>query len=279
MPRTAGIVLAGGRSVRMGTSKAGLDWHGSTLLKRITGLVGRAVDGPVIVVGADCQELPALGPEVELVFDARPDRGPLQGLHAGLAAVRERADVVYASSTDVPLLHPSFIRRVLGAAGDGVDVVLPVVGGHRQTLAAAYRTELRVTVAELLEREILRPAALFERCRVLELTEAELRDDGDIEDDPELDSLRNLNEPAELARALAVPAPEVRVQIGDRRRTVRAWTVFAAAAAAGVGFDEARVAIASGPAVPGAVVPVTVTRDPDFPLVPGDVVCLTTSPG
>ncbi len=71
--------------------------------------------------------------------DAREGRGPLQGLAAGLAAVRDRADAAYASSTDVPLLHPRFIRRVLAALDDDVDVVLPEVGGFRHPLAAAYR--------------------------------------------------------------------------------------------------------------------------------------------
>ena len=46
----AGVVLAGGRSTRMGRPKANLEWHGSTLLHRVTGIVGRAVDGPVVVV-------------------------------------------------------------------------------------------------------------------------------------------------------------------------------------------------------------------------------------
>jgi molybdenum cofactor guanylyltransferase len=270
VPTSAGIVLAGGRSVRMGTSKAGLDWHGSTLLKRVTGLVGRAVDGPVVVVGADGQELPDLGSEVELVVDELPDRGPLQALHAGLAAVGGRAEVVYVSSTDVPLLHPAFVRRVLGAAREGVDAVLPVIGGYRQTLAAAYRIELRTAVAELLDGEILRPAALFERCRVLELTESDLLTDPELaREDPELRSVSNLNQPAELARALAVPAPEVRVEIGNRLLTVRAWTVRAAVVAAGIERGPADVAVVSA----------TVTGDPEFPLVPGDVVCLTTSTG
>src|SRR4051794_7442466 len=99
----------------MGTSKAALEWHGSTLLRRVVGLVGRAVDGPVVVVRAPGQELPALPDEVELVEDAREGRGPLQGLAAGLNALRDRAVVAYASSTDVPLLHPRFVRRVVAA--------------------------------------------------------------------------------------------------------------------------------------------------------------------
>ncbi|MGH2944224.1 MAG: NTP transferase domain-containing protein, partial [Solirubrobacteraceae bacterium] len=79
----AGIVLAGGRSSRMGRPKATLDWHGSTLVRRAVGLVGRVVDGPVVVVRAQGQELPRLPPQVEIARDARDGRGPLQGICAG----------------------------------------------------------------------------------------------------------------------------------------------------------------------------------------------------
>src|ERR687897_869016 len=58
MSAVAAVVLAGGRSTRMGRPKATLDWHGSTLLRRAAGIVGRAVDGPVVVVRAAGQELP-----------------------------------------------------------------------------------------------------------------------------------------------------------------------------------------------------------------------------
>src|SRR5215213_7709623 len=60
MAEAAGIVLAGGRSSRMGTPKAALEWHGSTLLRRVVGVVARSVDGPVVVVRAPGQQLPAL---------------------------------------------------------------------------------------------------------------------------------------------------------------------------------------------------------------------------
>jgi len=49
-------VLAGGRSSRMGTPKAALEWHGSTLLRRTVGIVARATGGPVVVVRAAGQD-------------------------------------------------------------------------------------------------------------------------------------------------------------------------------------------------------------------------------
>jgi molybdenum cofactor guanylyltransferase len=273
MAQAAGIVLAGGRSSRMGSPKAALEWHGSTLLRRIIGLVGRGVDGPVVVVRAPGQELPALPEGVELVEDAREGRGPLQGLAAGLAAVRDRAPAAYASSTDVPLLHPRFVRRVVDALGDDVDVVLPYVGGFRHPLAATYRTELADAIERLIAEDRMRPAFLFEASRVRVLEAEELLADPALAAlDPALDSVLNLNERADYDAARARPAPEITVRVyGVLRRLVddpqlvTAATVGQAAAASGLALDEHVVAALNGDQI---------TRDAETPLVVGDTIAL-----
>jgi molybdopterin-guanine dinucleotide biosynthesis protein A len=271
MTPAAGIVLAGGRSSRMGTPKAALEWHGSTLLRRVTGLVARGVDGPVVVVRAPGQALPSLPGDVEVVEDAREGRGPLQGLAAGLAALDGRAAVAYASSTDAPLLHPAFVRRVVGALDDDADVVLPRAGGFPHPLAAAYRTALLGVVQRLLAADRLRPAFLFEECRVRRLDEdALLADPALAALDPALDSVLNLNEPADYEAARARPAPEVTVRrfgplarAGSGPFAVLAATLGAAAVAAGVVLDEHVVAALNGDQI---------TRDPEVPLAAGDTV-------
>jgi molybdopterin-guanine dinucleotide biosynthesis protein A len=272
MAQAAAIVLAGGKSSRMGSPKAALEWHGSTLLRRVTGIVARSVDGPVVVVSAPRQALPALDGAVEVVTDEREGRGPLQGLAAGLAAIGDRAEVAYVSSTDVPLLHPAFVRRVVGALDDQVDVVLPEVGGFRQPLSAAYRTGLLSAVEELIAADRMRPAFLFERSRVLHMAEADLLKNGALARlDPTLASVSNLNEPADYERAHALPAPEIQVEKfgplatrpGDRRQTVAAWSLGAAAAAVDLALDQHIVAALNGDKI---------TRDPELPLVNGDTI-------
>ena len=69
----------------------------------------------------------------------------MQGLAAGLAAIADRAGAAFVSSTDMPFLHPAFVRRVLRAVAEGADVGLPVARGYPQPLAAAYRTKLAAT--------------------------------------------------------------------------------------------------------------------------------------
>ncbi|HUB20803.1 MAG TPA: molybdenum cofactor guanylyltransferase, partial [Streptosporangiaceae bacterium] len=162
MSDTAGIVLAGGRSSRMGTPKAALEWHGSTLLRRTVGILARVADGPVVVVRAPGQSLPGLPAAIEVVDDPREGLGPVQGLAAGLAAVAGHAEIAFVCSTDLPFLHPAFARRVLRAAADGADVGLPVARGYPQPLAAAYRTALAPVAERLVREQRLRPAFLFD---------------------------------------------------------------------------------------------------------------------
>ena len=272
MAGVGGIVLAGGRSSRMGTSKAALEWHGSTLLRQVCGLVERSVEGPVVVVRAPGQALPELPSSIEVVEDAREGRGPLQGLAAGLAALSERATAAYVSSTDVPLLHPAFVKRVVGALAGEVDVALPQAGGFPHPLSAAYRTSLLAIVERLVAADRLRPAFLFEECRVTRLDEPALLANPAIAAfDPALDSVLNLNEPGDYAAARARPAPEVTVQLfGPLRRhgerlpvAIRAATLAGAASAAGVTLDEHIVAALNGDQI---------TRDPELPLVTGDTI-------
>jgi molybdenum cofactor guanylyltransferase len=241
----------------MGRPKAWLDWHGTPLLRRVCGIVARGASGPVVVVRAPGQELPALPAGVRVVEDAREGRGPLQGLLAGLETVD--ADVAFVASTDVPFLHPRFVAAVCRAAtAPGTDAAVPHLAGHRQPLLAAYRTALVPAIEELVAHDRMKPAFLFEHASVRWL-----------DDLPHPESVRNLNAPADYEAARREPPPLVRVRcFGPLRRPsadVRAATLGAAAAAVGVDLDVHVVAALNGDQV---------ARDPAEPLAEGDEVAL-----
>jgi molybdopterin-guanine dinucleotide biosynthesis protein A len=207
-----------------------------------------------------------------LVSDAREGRGPLQALAAGLAAIGDRAEVAYVSSTDVPLLHPAFIRRVVGAFTADVDIVLPEIGGFRQPLAAGYRTSLLTEVTALIAADKLKPAFLFERCRVLRLDDAAMKRDAALAaGDPELASTRNLNERSDYEQAHAQPAPEIEVRRfgtlaikgAPRGQRVAAWTLGQVADAIALPLDDHVIAVLNGDQI---------TRDREIPLAAGDTV-------
>jgi molybdopterin-guanine dinucleotide biosynthesis protein A len=139
MSAVAGIVLAGGRSKRMGTSKALLDWHGRPLVVHTAARLQAALGGAtVIVVRAPGQELPTLPDGVEVAVDGAEGRGPLQGLAAGLAALEGRADAAVAVATDQPFAA-EVVPRLLAALTDADDAVA-FAGAP---LGAVYRPRLR----------------------------------------------------------------------------------------------------------------------------------------
>jgi molybdopterin-guanine dinucleotide biosynthesis protein A len=266
----------------MGSAKAALEWHGSTLLRRVTGVVGRAVDGPVIVVRAPGQELPELDPRVLVRDDPEEGRGPMQGLAVGLWAAAEYAEQAFVCSTDLPFLHAAFVGAVLRGFGPGAgvpeaesnpDVVLPFVRGYRQPMAAGYRTDLAPRIDRLIAAQRLRPAHLFEECRVRQLDEAALLADRRLAAaDPGLDSVVNVNEPDDYRAARSRPAPEIVVErygvlatrgAGRGPRTIRAASVGAAAAQVGLVFDGHILAAVNGDQIRG---------DGSLPLLAGDTV-------
>lgn len=265
-----GIVLAGGRSSRMGSAKACLEWHGSTLLARTVHVVQRGVDGPVVVVRAPGQRLPTLPSQVEVIDDEREGLGPMQGLAVGLAATSDRGEVAFVCSTDLPFLHPAFVGSVVGALGQTDDAAVPHADGHRQPLAAGYRTALAGTVTQLLASGARKPAMILEACRTRWIDEATLLADPRLaEVDPDLASVRNVNTPEEYEAARAEPPPPVDVQCfgtlagnGEHGvRTIAAATLAEAAATAGITLDRHVIAALNGERI---------TRDPQLPLVRGD---------
>ncbi|MGI8801808.1 MAG: molybdenum cofactor guanylyltransferase [Solirubrobacteraceae bacterium] len=260
----AGIVLAGGGSARMGTPKAALEWHGSTLVHRVAGILLRALAGPVVVVRAPGQPLPRLPAACEVVEDARADRGPLEGLARGLAALAGRAEVAFVASTDLPLLHPAFVAAVVHWLGDGDDICVPVLHDRPQLLAAAYRTAVAPEIDGLLAADRLRLGLLVDCCRVRRLQAGDLLAEPRLAAaDPGLLSALNLNRPEDYAAARALPAPEISVRRPPGgAEVVRAATLARAAATVGLVPDRGPIVATLNGRPAG--------EDPQLPLAAGD---------
>jgi molybdopterin-guanine dinucleotide biosynthesis protein A len=191
------IILCGGKSTRMGRDKASLPFGEESMLARVLRIVGQVVPPEnIVIVAAAGQALPPLREPVAIVRDKLPERGPLEGLAAGLAALTGQADACYATACDVPLLVPDFLHTMFDELGD-YDIAVPKDREFFHPLAAVYRTSVLPNVRELLARDQRRASLLFEVARTKEINADALRTV-----DPELHSLKNLNHPEDYAAAL-----------------------------------------------------------------------------
>jgi molybdopterin-guanine dinucleotide biosynthesis protein A len=195
MSNTGGIVLCGGKSTRMGTSKALLPFGPETMLQRVVRILGGIVT-PIVVVAAVGQELPELPKEVIVTRDEREGRGPLEGIRAGLKALPQTVEAAYVTSCDVPLLVPGFVRQMLEHAR-GHDVAIMEIDGFTHPLSAVYRRSTLPHVEGLLAKDRLRPVFLFEAVKTRKVRREEMTAD------PDLRTLRNLNTHEDYEQALA----------------------------------------------------------------------------
>jgi molybdenum cofactor guanylyltransferase len=191
-----GIVLCGGKSTRMGVSKAMLPFGPETMLQRVVRLVGSVVL-PIVVVAAREQSLPELPDDAIVTRDERDHRGPLEGLRAGLKALPNNIDVAYVTSCDVPLLVPGFVIRMIELVRD-YDIAVMEIDGFPHPLSAVYRRNTLPHVESLLENDKLRPVFLFDAVRTRRVRPQEM-----IPVDPHLRTLRNLNTRNDYLTALS----------------------------------------------------------------------------
>ena len=143
------IVLAAGRSQRMGANKLLLPFAGSSVIARVVDAHLGAPAASVIVVvrPRDSRLREALGGR-RVVFVENPDAGGdmLSSLRCGLRALPVSAETVVVSPADQPSLEPGLVRRMLAAFHErGAGILVPVHEGrrgHPVVFAARYQNEL-----------------------------------------------------------------------------------------------------------------------------------------
>jgi molybdopterin-guanine dinucleotide biosynthesis protein A len=197
MKEHGGVILCGGLSTRMGTSKALLPFGPETMLQRVVRVLSTIVS-PIVVVAAAGQLLPDLPADAVVARDERQGRGPLEGLRAGLKALPESVESAYVTGCDVPLLVPGFARRMIDLLADH-DIAVMDVDGLPHPLSAVYRRTTLPHVEALLAQDRLRPVFLFDAVRTRHVLPAEM-----VATDPHLLTLRNLNTREEYLEALAI---------------------------------------------------------------------------
>ncbi|MBI4355129.1 MAG: molybdenum cofactor guanylyltransferase [Candidatus Omnitrophica bacterium] len=204
-----GIILAGGRSRRMGRDKAHLAWGAVTLLEQVIATLRPVVDELVVAV-KDPEAFRHLN--VRVVADLVPGQHALGGLYTGLLAASHAR--CFVCGCDAPFLNPRVIR-VLVEQADGWDLVMPRTPAGLQPLHAVYARSLISVVEEQLSSRQRDLQALVPKVRSRIIDHEQLRpfDPGGL-------SFFNINTPADYDQACAIQrnmAPGIAVMLRTRR--------------------------------------------------------------
>lgn len=189
------VILAGGRSTRLGRDKAFLQVNGRPLIEQIVDKVAQLSD-EVIIVANDLDAYDQF--EALVVADVYPGRAALGGIFSGLKAATKRHALVVAC--DMPFLSLSLLRYMRGLV-PGYDVVIPRVGKLTEALHAIYSQDCLPFIERQLRAMDLRISHFFTHVRVryVDQEEIDLFDPGHL-------SFFNINSQADLTRAKEILA-------------------------------------------------------------------------
>jgi len=186
-----GVVLAGGRSTRMGCDKSTLPWQHSDFLHIILRKLSIVCDDLIVVTNTTP---PSDLPDVRFVSDIIPHCGPLSGIHAGL--VHAASSCAFITACDMPYLEPAAVSWLFSQM-KGWDVVVPGDEIFMEPLFACYAKTCIPAIENLLQQDIRKTQALFRlvRCKFIPLNDL-------CSFDPTLRLLRNINSPEDYQAAL-----------------------------------------------------------------------------
>jgi molybdenum cofactor guanylyltransferase len=168
--KAGAIILSGGKSSRMGTNKALLEINQRPNIERIASQLKRNFD-ELILVTNDPEAYQFL--DLATVSDRYPGKGPLAGIHAGLAASKSEINLIVAC--DMPFISTELALDLVNQIGN-YDAVIPVINGKQHPLFSVFKKKTIVKIEESIKNNCLKMQSLVNHLDVLYITENNLQE-------------------------------------------------------------------------------------------------------
>ena len=185
------VLLAGGKSRRMGRDKLSLPQNGVTVLEAAVERFSEKFDKVYISVNEASRYENINVPKIEDIYK---DCGPLGGLHAALKICE--GEGVFLSASDLPFSSPEIAEKMIEMTGDYDICITADENGRFEPLFGFYRKSVLETAEELLKKGTYKMIALYDKHPPLILTPAML---GEIWD---AKNFENMNCPEDFDRLL-----------------------------------------------------------------------------
>ena len=141
MHNVIGLILAGGKSRRMGQDKSWVELESRPMIAHVIERVLPQVSTLTINTNSTDIAYAQLGYDV--VSDAVEGYvGPLAGILTGMIGTKD-TDILFTTAVDCPLLPTDLVATLLRYMTDGVDIVRVRSGGRHHPVIALWRTTMR----------------------------------------------------------------------------------------------------------------------------------------
>ncbi|MFO8058107.1 MAG: molybdenum cofactor guanylyltransferase [bacterium] len=184
-----GMILAGGKSTRMGRDKALLKVEGLTVIRRVADALSPCCSRLAVVCGPD-DDYGFLG--LPVIRDLEPGEGVFMGLYSGLCRMETERALV--AGCDMPYIRTSLAAH-LAELSESADIVVPRIRGNYEPLFATYSKACLAPARDLLDSGEKRIRKLYELVPTGVVEEEEIK-----RFDPDLSTFVNLNFPADLEK-------------------------------------------------------------------------------
>ena len=187
--KITGIILAGGKYLRMGKNKAFLEINGERIIDRTKKIFVNLFDEVFLVTNSPLEYVDL---NLRMVSDLFPGGGALGGIYSGLFHASHSH--IFVAACDMPFLNQALISH-LAALFPGYDIVVPKTQDGWQPLHAIYSQKCLPLMEDLLRNNNLKIIDFFSKVKKREVTTEEI-----LPFDPRLASFFNINAPEDLDR-------------------------------------------------------------------------------
>ncbi len=192
-----GVILAGGKNLRMGQNKAFLEVNGQRIIDRTASLFRGIFDEVLLVTNTP---LDYLYLNLRMVTDLLSGKGSLGGIYTGLFHASYAH--AFVAACDMPFLNADLVRYEIDLC-PRFDIVIPRTEDGFQPLHAVYSQRCLPFMEKLLQRDILKIIDFFPQVKKREVSTEEI-----YRFDPTMRAFQNVNTPEDLARLQLISKPE-----------------------------------------------------------------------
>ena len=157
-----GIILAGGKSSRMGTDKGMILLNGKKFIEHIINALSPNVNQIIIIANNDNYN--ELGYKV--YKDLIEDSGPLGGIYTGLKLSTTEKNIVL--SCDTPFITTEFIKFIISNSNDS-EITVPVFKNNTEPLCAVYSKNITQNIYDLIVNNELKMQNVLKKFKTKEL--------------------------------------------------------------------------------------------------------------